>query len=150
MTEKNNNSFSDNVASRPVMSRPSLFQTLEAVKKQVDYEYFGREINGRMYIEPLYTELCLIIAEVYVKPPNHIMRIRGEEMEAGVVQEVYRALHQEHIELVAENFKNQTGYIRKKTPYLQTALYNVLFELDAHYTNLVRADQYNHWREGGQ
>lgn len=124
----------------PVPSRPSLFKTLENVKRQVEYDAFGRSVNGHIYIDPIFNELCLIIAETYVKPPAAVMRIRGAEIEAGFVQEVYGALRHEHIELVADNFKKQTSLIRKKTPYLQTALYNVLFEYDAHYTNCVNHD----------
>lgn len=138
--EKNNN-YCDEVMSRPVMSRPSLFKTLEVVQAQVDYEGFARTLgNMKNFIDPIYRELCLIIAEVLVKPPESIMRIRGAETEAAIVQEVYRELRHEHIELVADNFKKQTNLIHKKTPYLQTTLYNVLFEFDAHYTNLVKHD----------
>lgn len=126
----------------PVPSRPSLFRTLEEVKEQVRYEDFVQMFPGgrKPYIDPFYNELCLIIAEVLVKPPESIMRIRGAETEAAIVQEVYRALEHDHLELVADNFKAQKHLIRQKTPYLQTALYNVLFEFDAHYTNLVKHD----------
>lgn len=142
--KKDNNIYENShVKSCPVMSRPSLFATLEEVKEQVEYEIFGLERNGQRF-EPdgLYREVCLLIAEMYIKPPESIVRIRGSEMEAGVVQEVYRALKHEHVEHVVDRFREQTGLIRKKTPYLQTALYNVLFEIDAHYTNLVNHDLY--------
>jgi len=140
MIRENNNHLSAEIPSRHVPSRPSLFQTLEAVKRQIDYESFVQE--KRDWVLPLYQELCLIIAEMYVKPPASIVRIRGSEIEAAIVQEVYSALRHEHIELVADNFKKQTSLIHKKTAYLQTALYNVLFEFDAHYTNLVHHDMY--------
>ena len=125
------------------MTRPSLFQTLSQVKKQVDYNDFAVESKhnpGQFYIEPLYNELCLIIAEMYVTPPERLVRIRGQEMEAATVQEVYSALTHDHVELVADNFRQQTQLIRKKTAYLQTALYNVLFEFDSHFINLVSHD----------
>lgn len=129
------------VPSCPVRPRPSLFETLEAVKEQVDFQCFARELrqgSGVCHTDPIYNELCLIIAEVYVKPPNSLMRIRGAEIEAAIVQEVYRALTNEHIQLVADKFKEQTHTIRKKTPYLQTALYNALFELEAATINDLR------------
>ena len=139
MIRENNNHLSTEIPSRHVPSCLSLFQALEAVKRQIDYESFAREMaNGKMWIPPLHQELCLIIAEMYVKPPTSIVRIRGEEIEAAIVQEVYSALRHEHIELVADNFKKQTTLIHKKVAYLQTALYNAVFEFDAHYINLVR------------
>lgn len=116
--------------SRPV--RPSLSQTLESVKKQIDFECFEAD--------PLINELCLIIAEVLVRPPESVMRVRGSEIETGIVQEVYKTLTAEHIDLVRDNFKAQTHIIHKKAAYLQTALYNVAFECEHHYTNLVKHD----------
>jgi hypothetical protein len=137
--QKNNVSY-DEVMSCHVPSRPSLFKTLERVKAQVNYEDFGKPLpSGAIYIDPLYKELCLIIAEMLIRPPEAVVRIRGTEMEAGVVQEVYGALGYEHIEHVAARFKEQGHTIYKKTPYLQTALYNVLFEYDASITNELRA-----------
>ena len=143
MREKENNSnfCNDNVPSRPVLSRPSLFAELEAVKAQVEYESFAREIrqgSGYYQIDPLYRELCLIIAEMNVRPPESVVRVRGSEMEAAIVQEVYRELRNEHLEHVAAKFREQTHLIHKKTAYLQTALYNVLFEYDASVTNDLR------------
>jgi hypothetical protein len=143
MTEKNiySHEGSHQVLSSHVPSRPSLFKTLEGVKEQVEYQHFAHEIrqgSGKWYIDPIFNELCLIIAEVYVKPPDSIMRIRGGEIEAAFVQEVYHSLTHEHIEHVAEKFKEQTHLIHKKTPYLQTALYNVLFEYGASIVNDLR------------
>jgi len=142
MSEKNNTNFShESVPSCPVTSRPYLFETVAAVKRQVDYECFAREIPtnpGKFTVDPLYNELCLIIAEVLVKPPNSVMRVRGAEVESGIVQEVYRALTNDHLQQVADNFREQTHIIRKKTPYLQTALYNALFELEAATVNDLR------------
>ena len=135
-------------SSRPVPSRPvpscpvpSLFETLDAVKEQIEYQDFAKPLpNGKPDIDPLIDEICLIIAEVLVIPPERIMRIREQEIEARIVQEVYGKLNHEHIELVADNFRKQTKLIRKKSAYLQTALYNSVFELHSHYTNLVSHD----------
>ena len=128
--------------SSPVKSRPSLFQTLAQVKEQVEYENFG-EINKRTgcaMVDPLIDELCLIIAEVLVRPPESKMRIRGMEIETAIVQEVYGALTNGHIEMVRDNFRVQTQIIHNKSAYLQTALYNAVFEYHSHYTNLVKHD----------
>jgi len=136
----------DRPLSCPVSSCPSLLKTLAAVNEQVNYIGFARAARDRTmhaYVDPLYNEICLNIAEMLVRPPNAIVRIHGTDIEAAIVQEVYRALTHDHIEFVAANFKAQTRLIRNKRAYLQTALYNALFELDAHYTNLVRHDIHN-------
>ncbi len=127
--------------SRPVPSRPSLFQTLAEVKEKVDFEDFAKPLpNGKLYVDPLIEEICLIIAEVLIRPSGRVMRIRGQEIEAGIVQEVFDKLTHEHIQLVADNFKKQTQLIHNKSAYLQTALYNSVFEFNAHYTNVVAHD----------
>lgn len=142
--QKNSNDMESvkSCPSSPVKSRPSLFQTLAQVKEQVEYENFG-EINkrtGRVIVDPLIDELCLIIAEVLVRPPESKMRIRGMEIETAIVQEVYGALASEHVEMVRDNFRAQTQIIYNKSAYLQTALYNAVFEYHSHYTNLVKHD----------
>ncbi len=139
--QKNNNCDEESM-SRPVTSRPSLFEVLKDVKVQVDYtDFIQTRKNGRTYIDPLIDEICLIIAEVLVRSPESIMRIRGTEIETRIVQEVYGRLTYDHIELVYSNFRQQTHIIRKKSAYLQTALYNSVFELEAHCTNLYVNDQ---------
>lgn len=134
--QKNNNCDVKST-SRPVMSRPSLFQTLAEVKKQVEYDCFGKTLKktGKVFIDPLYEEICLIIAEVLVRPPESTMRIRGNMIETGIVQEVYRALTNEHVQMVYENFVAQEHHVYKKSAYLQTALYNAVFELSANDMN---------------
>lgn len=137
---KNNNCDVKSM-SRPVTSRPSLFEKLDAVKEKVGFDDFAKPLpNGKTHVDPLIEEICLIIAEVLIRPCGRVMRIRGQEIEAGVVQEVYEKLTHEHIELVADNFKKQTRLIRNKSAYLQTALYNSVFEFHSHYTNLVAHD----------
>lgn len=136
-----NNNNDEKSLSCQVPSRPSLFQTLEDVKGKIDFEDFAELLpSGEMYVDPLIEEICLIIAEVLIRPSGRVMRIRGQEIEAGIVQEVYSKLTHDHIELVADNFRQQTQLIHNKSAYLQTALYNSVFEFHSHYTNLVAHD----------
>lgn len=138
---KKNNGIDVKSMSSPVLSRPSLFEALNAVKEKVDYRDFEKTLpNGKTCVDPLIEEICLIIAEVLIKPRERVMRIRGQEIEVGIVQEVYSKLDHERVELVAENFRKQTQTIRNKSAYLQTALYNSVFEFHSHYTNLVASD----------
>lgn len=139
MNEKNKNFVE--TTSRPVTSRPSLFEMLDEVKAKIGYEDFVKPLpNGKMCVDPLIEEICLIIAEVFIRPSGKVMRIRGQEMEVRIVQEVFGRLTHDHIELVADNFKKQTQLIYNKSAYLQTALYNSVFEIHSHYTNLVAHD----------
>lgn len=127
--------------SSPVLSRPSLFETLENVKEKVDFQTFEKSLpNGKTYIDPLIEEICLIIAEVFTRSSGRVMRIRGQEIEVRIVQEVYSKLDHERVELVADNFRKQTQTIRNKSAYLQTALYNSVFEFHSHNANLVASD----------
>lgn len=138
--QKNNTCVINN-KSCPVKSRPSLFTTLDKVKAQVEYQDFAKPLHsGKLYVDPLIDEICLIIAEVLVRSPKSIIKIRGSEIEAAIVQEVYSKLDHERVELVVDNFRKQTHPIRNKSAYLQTALYNCVFEFNAHYTNLVAND----------
>lgn len=139
MNEKNKNFVEE--TSRPVTSCPSLFAMLNEVKAKIGYEDFAETLpSGKTHIDPLIEEICLIVAEVFIRPGGRVMRIRGQEMEVRIVQEVYEKLTHDHIQLVADNFKKQTQLIYNKSAYLQTALYNSVFEIHSHYTNLVAHD----------
>jgi hypothetical protein len=142
--EKNNNHVD---MSRRVPSRPSFTEILDAVKEQVDYDSFAETRTGRSgqpwtYLDPLYFNICRIIADMYVKPPDTPVKIEGAWITAAIVQERYRELDHDHIRHVVEKFKAQTGLIQKLKPYLQNMLFNVLDEFDAYYTNLVNHDMY--------
>lgn len=136
-----NNNCNVKSMSRPVQSCPSLFEMCDKVKEQIDFESFAKPLpNGRMHIDPLFEDICLAMADALVRPPESIMRINRVETKAGLVQEVYRTLTHEHIELVYNKFKKQNRSIEKTIAYLQTCLYNVRIGFNAHYTNLVAQD----------
>ena len=85
-------------------------------------------------------ELCYIIAEVYIIDPDSKIKIADEILDAYLVQEIFRELTLQHLELVENNFGDQTELIKNKRAYLRTALYNSVFEFEAHYKNLVKHD----------
>lgn len=86
------------------------------------------------------TELCYIIAEVYMMDTNSKIAVGGEPLDAYLVKEVFEELRYPHLEMVTDNFARETKYIKNKRAYLRTALYNSVFELEAHYTNLVKCE----------
>ncbi len=126
--------------------RPSLFQTLEHVKTQIEYDGFcsvqKTVLTNRSvaHADPCIDEICLIIAEIFLLNPMQEIRINKIMMGVFIVQEVYRRLTHSHVDMVLNNFKNMTSKIYQKKSYLQTALYNSVFEMEAHYTNLVKHD----------
>lgn len=85
-------------------------------------------------------ELCYIMAEVYMTDAKSKIAVGGEPLDAYLVKEVFEELRYPHLEMVTDNFEGETKYIKNKRAYLRTALYNSVFELEAHYTNLVKAD----------
>jgi len=124
--------------------RLSVFQTLENVKVQVRYTDFGsvpaQSKTGNKIIDPIFGELCLIIAEIALIDPTVTVKINGTDIDIWIVKEVYRSLTHEHLQLVYDNFNEVTHKIYNKKAYLRTALYNAAFEIDSHFTNLVRQD----------
>lgn len=85
-------------------------------------------------------ELCYIIAEVYIINPNSKVAISDETLDAYLVQEIFSELRYQHLELVLDNFNSKTELVKNKRAYLRTALYNSVFEYEAHYANLVKHD----------
>lgn len=85
-------------------------------------------------------ELCYIMAEVYMIDEKSKIAVGGEPLDAYLVKDVFAELRYPHLEMVTDNFERETKYIKNKRAYLRTALYNSVFELEAHYTNLVKSD----------
>lgn len=132
MTQQNT-SFS---LSERMSVRLSFKDALTDVMRCVEYDCI-RKID-----QPSALELCKIITEVMLLNPDHEMQIGNDMIPVGVVQEIYLSLTAENIELVIENFRQRTELIKNKKAYLRASLYNTAFEIDAHYTNLVRHDGY--------
>jgi hypothetical protein len=130
--------------------RPSIFAELARVKEQVEFDCFGvwvqkadggfvtnRNGNKVVRIDPMYEELCLIIAEVNLLHPDSAIKVAGLEISAFIVQEVYSKLTNEHLETVLHNFQRVSWRINHKKTYLRTALYNSVFELESGAANQV-------------
>ena len=99
----------------------------------MEYQGFaGLRLN---IIDPLYKEICLIIAEVLVLDQDSVIKINGSFLKAQLVQEIYSQLRHDHIRLVFNNFRNVSHRIYNKKSYLRAALYNAAFEIESHYVN---------------
>jgi hypothetical protein len=111
----------------------SISVALNQVMQQVDYHCFA-DIHTRR-TDPLYKELCLIIAEVFLLEPESVINVNGAPTPMRLVQDIYMHLRTDHIQIVFTNFQNVAFRIYNKKAYLRTALYNVVFEIESHYAN---------------
>lgn len=150
---KNNNSFSvrDTIHSQSQVKYSSTEQRSKMFRKAYDegatfHEVFD-DVKNRIEFDCFSQaerdsaeDICLIIAEVLKLPPNALVRIAGNNLPAEMVQAIYHRLSHEHIKLVFENFSRATYEIKHKKTYLRTALYNSVFEINAHYQNAVHKD----------
>jgi phosphotransferase system IIB component len=121
-------------------SEQSLYQynTLESlIQEQVDYQNLLTSVKRGD--KALIDNLVGIIVDV-ISTENSTVKIGEEIKPHAVVKSVYMKLNSDHIEHVVNKYKEQHHKITYKKAYLRTALYNAFLELDAHYTNAVRAD----------
>ena len=111
----------------------SILKMLEQVMIQVEYHCFIDLRFNR--IDPLYKELCLIIAEILVLDQESVIKINGSNISARLVKEVYSQIQSDHVSLVFNNFKNVSQRVFNKRGYLRTALYNSVFEIESQAVN---------------
>lgn len=127
----------DGLSVRPSIDQP-VFKVLEQVMLQVEYHCFADLRSNR--VDPLYKELCLIIAEVLLLNPDAVLKINGNLIATPVAQDVFSQIRNRHLRLVFDNFHNVPHRVFNKKAYLRTALYNAFFEYESHYINLMAQD----------
>ena len=69
---------------------PSLSSTLDKVKPQVEYRCFACIKTGR--VDPLYDELCLVVAETLLLNPDSSVKVNGSPTGIYLIQEVFQLL----------------------------------------------------------
>jgi len=114
----------------------SILNMLEQVMLQVEYHCFTDLRFNRT--DPLYKELCLIIAEVLVLDQGSVIKINGSNISVRLVREVYSQIQNDHVDLVFNKFNNVTHRVFNKKAYLRTALYNAVFEIESQAVNDMR------------
>ena len=95
----------------------SILKMLEQVMLQVEYHCFTDLRFNRT--DPLYKELCLIIAEVLVLDQESVVKINGSNISVRLVQEIYSQIQNDHVELVFTNFNNVSHRVLNKKAYLR-------------------------------
>lgn len=122
--------------------RPSFREAISRAERQVGYREMLQRSDKLMHradMEIIH-EMCAIMAEVYMMSPDKQIRISGEWLEVELVQQVFRELTEEHVQMVLSEFKRLTDDIRNKKAYIRTSLYNSVFSIAAHYENRVNYD----------
>lgn len=122
------------VSSRHVSSRLSFRQAIEKAKEQINIECFN--LSDRAMVQ----EIISNIAEVYMLYDSAPVKIAGDTLDGYIVKQVFEEIREEHVQLVIENYQRITYIVNYKKSYIRTALYNAVFEFEAHYTNLVNHD----------
>lgn len=112
----------------------SFSSVLKNIREQIELESFSKST------QPQANEIALIMAEVMIMSEHATLRIESEDKSADMVQTIFHSITHEHVELVLEKFSKITYPIFNKKAYLRTALYNSVFELESHYSNLVEVN----------
>ena len=106
------------------------------IQSNIGYENLTYQIQDRELINNIVQVMLDVI--LTDKPPT--LKIGNEIKSRDIVKSIYLKLSEDHIIYVIDQFKAQNHKITHKTSYLRTMLYSSFLEMDAHYTNQVRAD----------
>lgn len=110
-------------------------EAMSRAAKQVGLDGFTQIIGKSVVMGTDYLlakTLCMVMAEVYMTAPQHVMYVGGIPMEAQQIKDVYENLTQDHIECVMRKIQQSRGKaVKYQRPYLRTMLYNVVFEYEA-------------------
>lgn len=139
-TNETNNSFLRDeesqcqVPSRQVSHRLTFKEALEKARAQINIKCFSN--TDREFAN----EIIMNIAEVFMIWDASPVKVAGEQIDGYIIKQVFAELKEEHVQLVIDNYRKIDYIVNYKKSYIRTALYNSVFEIEAHYTNLVRHD----------
>ncbi len=128
----NYDNFSVRSQSHSQVMSGTFSEALQNVREQINIECFDESDK------PQVCEILMMIAEVYILPPDAQMQINGQKLPAGMVKEIYAMLHEEHIREVIDKYENAEYQIKFKKTYIRTALYNEVFEHESGFVNGFR------------
>ena len=137
----NNNNFENKrtsvQAEAPKYSMSDYETYSNMIKENIEYRHYAE--HNKFDIEMI-DSLIQIMLDVILTEDPATVKIGKETKNREIVKSVYLKLNSQHIDHIIEQYKGQHHKITHKTAYLRTMLYTVGQELDAHYTNQVRAD----------
>ena len=109
----------------------------QMIKDNIEYEHYAK--HNRADLEMI-DGLVQIMLDVILTEDPPTVKIGKETKSREIVKSVYLKLNSQHMDHIIEQYKAQHHKITHKTAYLRTMLYTVGQEIDAHYTNQVKAD----------
>jgi len=106
------------------------------IQENIDYGSFTHSRSDISLVDGLIETMLDVIC---TESPATI-KMGDETKSRDLVRSVYLKLKHEHIAHVVDQYKAQHHQITHKGAYMRKMLYTVYQEIDAHYTNQVRAD----------
>ena len=110
-------------------SKPRRMSFKEAITKAEDQIGF-HEYSRQHTCYGILHDMCRVMAEVYMMAPTATIRINGEDLEAGMVAEVFGEITPEMAEERAEELQGVLPDVKCLKAYLRSALYNKVFEFE--------------------
>ena len=109
---------------------------LNIIQENIEYENFTYQDHDKALVD----NIVQVMLDVILTESPMTVRIGQEIKSREIVKSIYLKLGYDHIQHVVEQYKAQHHQITFKTAYLRTMLYTIYQEMDAFYTNQVRAD----------
>lgn len=104
--------------------RPSFREAIELAEERAEFPacYDPWERDEALAV-------CRVMAEIYMMHPRAVVKISGEEREAGMVAEVFAAVEAHHVRAVVEKVRGGAlDSVKNRRAYLRAMLYNEVFE----------------------
>ena len=110
--------------------------------KQAVDSLIGLELLEKNDMEMLqvYDSIARIIADVFVKSPRGEVKVAGETVTFGIVQEIFRELDGGHVQRVVDSLRKYLREITYAKAFIRSALYNAVLEGAAQDVNELVTD----------
>ena len=106
--------------------RLSFREAVRRAEDQIGFYEFSRQhaCYGILH------DMCRAMAEVYMMNPASVIKVAGENLEAGMVAEVLSEVTQEMAEDLADELRGRIAGVTCIKSYLRSALYIKVFEFE--------------------
>lgn len=121
--------------SSPQYNQDNYTTYLMLIQDNISYKYFQKDERDIELVDNFVS--CMLDVILIDKEP---IIINKEKKPRSLVKAVYLKLQYKHILYAIDQYKAQHHQITYKHAYIKNMLYNSYLEIDAHYTNQVRAD----------
>jgi len=125
----------------------NLTSIIDQVKENINYEYLMQNsgLQDRELYEALYQVICNVLCG-----SGDTIRVGQTEYPYDFVKDRFLKLKADHLELVAEGFKNCHRDVKDINAYMLVSLFNAVTSIDIYWTKKVQHDMYGGgWSEKG-